>query len=124
MKALGNDEMAPGNNLMVSVEDISEHKTNGRRAFTEAIGGVAWLMSQSSDHAMLPMSSLQSLISTPMSLGQFKLYRRHGLPFAFAAWSFLREEVELRVLSGGAPLKQDEWRSGSRAWLVCQVAPF
>jgi hemolysin-activating ACP:hemolysin acyltransferase/GNAT superfamily N-acetyltransferase len=111
---------------MAAVEHLAddEIKSAGRRAFAEVIGGVAWLMSQTPDWSAVPLSALQHLVSTPVRLGQFKLYRNKGTPFAFAAWAFLDEKTEDRILSGSGTLRAEDWDSGSNPWIISLVAPF
>lgn len=95
-----------------------------RLAFSESFGAAAWLLSHDAVYSGMSLRALEAAIGAPMRAGQYKIYRKQGTPFAYASWAYLNEEVEARVVSGGAGLKPDEWGSGEQLWLVDLIAPF
>lgn len=90
----------------------------------EILGHVAWLMTRSAGHHHLFLVDLEWLVLPPLMHRQFRLVRNGTRPFAYAAWAFLNEEAERRLLSGQFRLRPDDWRSGDRAWIIDLVTPF
>jgi cytolysin-activating lysine-acyltransferase len=90
----------------------------------QALGQAVWLMMNSPAHKHLFITDLEWLVTPPVALRQFCLWRRHNTPFAFASWAFLNEEAEQRLFTGQRRLGPGDWKAGDRLWLVDLVAPF
>jgi cytolysin-activating lysine-acyltransferase len=81
-------------------------------------------MMNSPAHKHLFITDLEWLVTPPLALRQFRIWRRNDTPFAFASWAFLNEDAEKRLFTGGQRLSPGDWRSGERLWLVDLIAPF
>ncbi len=90
----------------------------------EVLGAAIWLLMQTPEFRNLPIGALEALIGVPYRLGQLRLYRNKGKPFAVAAWAYVNEEVEKRLQAGGEGLKPEEWRCGKIMYLIFLVAPY
>ena len=91
----------------------------------QALGEIAWLLSQSPNHRhALFLADLEWLALPPVTNGQFKLFRQEGRPIGVALWAYLSEEAENRLEAGVGKLGTDDWRSGPTLWLVELIAPF
>jgi cytolysin-activating lysine-acyltransferase len=81
-------------------------------------------MTRSMTHRHIFIADLEWMVLPPIEFGQFRMYRREGMPVAFATWALVSEETEKRLASGMARLAPTEWRNGDRLWLVELLAPF
>lgn len=93
------------------------------RRILDMIGEVATLAMTAPSHRHLFLSDLEWLVVPAVESGQCRLFRRNSLPFAYASWALVSEEVEQRLASGIYKLKPSEWRSGDRLWLMDFIAP-
>lgn len=91
---------------------------------TAMLGSVVWLMSQSPAHRHFFLNDLEWLVAPALRARQFRIFRRNGVPIAYASWALLDEEREERLKSGEVRLAPAEWRCGDRLWLYDIVAPF
>jgi len=110
----------------VSAANTETPTNKGSRGLSgpaEAVGHAVGLMMASPLHRHVFLSDLEWLLLPPIMMGQFRIFRKDGLPAAFASWAFVNEEVEAR-LEGGGRLKPAEWRSGESMWLIDFVAPM
>lgn len=111
----------------------------------EALGQVAWLLSQSPTYRELKLRDLEAVFLPPIMAGQFRIFRIgqgalaaaagpdqlpaaaiSGLeqaPLGVAIWAQLSLEAEAR-LEGGERLASADWTSGDRTWLIELVVPF
>lgn len=96
----------------------------GMVAPAQVFGVVVSLMMESPAHQHLFLTDMKWLVIPPVMLRQFRLFRRNGVPFAYASWANLTEEAETRIKQGKIRLRPDEWNAGDRLWLVDLVAPF
>lgn len=90
----------------------------------EAVMAAAWPLARTPSYADLSLAALEHLLLPPMRLGQYRLFRRKGQPFAFAAWAYSSQEVQDRILAGCATLQPDEWNSGPQPWQMILACPF
>ena len=72
----------------------------------------------------MPLGLVDTIVREALELGQLKLYHHRGAPVALALWAYLNEDVETRLLAGGAGLKPEELKIGDRLWTVAIVTPF
>lgn len=90
----------------------------------EVLGAATWLLAHTPRFRSIPISALEALIGVPYRLGQLRLYRNKGRPFAVAAWAYVSEDVEKRIQSDGEGLKPSEWKCGEWPRLMLLAAPF
>lgn len=95
-----------------------------RLAFSESFGAAAWLLSHDPVYRDASLRVLETAVGTALRLGQYKIYRKEGVPFAYASWAYLSPEIADRVISGGMGLRPSEWQSGNELWVVDLKAPF
>lgn len=95
-----------------------------RLAFSESFGAAAWLLSHHSFYKNVSLQSLEAIVATPMRLGQFKIFRKDGVPFAYASWAYLDESTESRLRQSGDVIQPEDWNCGAIPWLIDLVAPF
>lgn len=89
----------------------------------EIFGQAAWLMMMSQTHKHLFIGDMEWLLTPPIMLKQFRIWRNNNIPFAFASWARLNEESEQRLLSGNRRLSPADWNNGDKAWLIDLVCP-
>jgi cytolysin-activating lysine-acyltransferase len=87
---------------------------------SQALGEIAWLMTQSATHKYLFLADLEWLVMA----GQFRIFRNGEQPMGLALWAFIDAETEARFGPAGGRLRPDEWAKGDRCWLVEVIAPF
>lgn len=90
----------------------------------EIIGQAVWLMSLSPAHQHLQLSDIQWALLPSISLQQFKLFRKEGMPAAFVTWALLSDAVQAKYRTGQYRLKPPDWNSGRFLWLIDIVVPF
>ena len=88
------------------------------------IGHAVWLMTQVPTHRHLFITDMEWALIPPVSLGQFRIWRKNGVPVAFATWAFLEADAEKRLIAGVHKLKPIDWKSGENLWLMDVLAPF
>jgi cytolysin-activating lysine-acyltransferase len=117
------------------------------RTVAEALGQIAWLLSQSPMHRELKIKDLEYSFMPAVLYEQFRIFRfgplpgsenldqaqfaklgltKEGLeqmPLGVAIWAKLSDEAEVR-LDKGEKLKAEDWKSGDRLWLVELISPF
>ena len=98
--------------------------TSNPKTVAQVLGEVVWLMSQSPRHKQLFLSELEWFCMPAIVLEQFRMFQGTGRPAAVALWAQVSDEVDTRLTQSGGRLRPDEWRSGSRFWLIELVAPF
>jgi len=60
----------------------------------------------------------------PIALGQFRLWRKSGLPLAFGSWAYLSDEAAARAKNDIRRLSPIDWKSGDNLILMDLIAPF
>jgi len=88
------------------------------------VGCVAWLMMNTPTHKHIFVSDLEWCAIPPVALDQCHLWRRQGLPVAFASWAYLNEATEARVRAGHLRLAPTDWNGGDRLWIIDFLCPF
>lgn len=91
--------------------------------FAKAMGQAVWLLTMSKEHQDLPIREIERIVSTPVFLGQFKIYSKGSQPIAFLSWASVSDSVRADV-AAGKHLKQEDWRSGDNIIIVDVVSPF
>ncbi len=81
-------------------------------------------MMQSPAHKHLFLTDLEWLVVPPVMLRQFRVFRKKGMPVAFASWAYLDEESETRFADNVRRLRPANWKAGDRLWLIDLIAPF
>lgn len=90
----------------------------------QVLADVVWLMMSAPSHKHLFLADLEWLVVPPVMAGQYRVFKRDGVPVAYASWGFLTEEAEERLIAGDTRLKPADWSAGDKAWLIDLTAPF
>ncbi|MCP5083006.1 MAG: toxin-activating lysine-acyltransferase [Alphaproteobacteria bacterium] len=88
------------------------------------LGEITWLMTQSPNHKGFFISDLEWMIMCPVILQQFRLFYDKDKPIGVALYAHVDDEVEERLKSGNARLRPQDWKSGTKLWIVEIIAPF
>lgn len=88
------------------------------------LGEMTALMAQSGLHKHRSVEDSLALVLPAIALGQFRVWRRAGLPVAFATWAFLDTSRETAVLHENAALTIADWATGPRPVVMDVVAPY
>lgn len=120
--------------------------TTGPKTVAEALGQIVWLFSQSPLHRHLKIADLEWSVMPAVLQEQFRLFSfgplpgletvkpeeflpgftREGLeqmPLGVAFWGLLSAEAEER-LERGERMRNEDWNSGDRLWLLELISPF
>lgn len=91
----------------------------------QAFGSAVWLWMHSEAHRAAPLHALNALLLPAIRHRRFVLACENGRPVAYCSWADLSEEAERRYLASPAVCMRDEdWTSGERTWVLDWVAPF
>lgn len=97
----------------------SDDQVKARATTDEALGQILRLMMASPKHRHMFLADMEVQVVPPMRLGQCRVLRNEkGIPFAYAAWARVSEEVERRLQAGEHRLRPQDWNSGDRPWLI------
>lgn len=94
------------------------------QTFASAMGQAVWLMSMSPQHRDLPIREIETRVSIPLLLGQFRVYTKGKEPVAFLTWARVSDEVKARIDAGELLTDIREWKSGDTLVVVECVSPF
>lgn len=89
-----------------------------------AMGKLSWLWMNSKLHADWSTRLMMRNLIPPISLGQFEILEKDGMPVAYASWAFLSPEAELRYIKSPSKIQLEDWTSGDRMWFIDYVSPF
>jgi len=92
--------------------------------FFTLYGEVLFLLFHAPLHRVYTVEEIEERIVRPMTLDQFRIYRREDGPVALVTWAFVSDELDARLQTEQTPLGPDDWRSGPNLWFVEFVAPF
>lgn len=90
----------------------------------QVLGEIVFLAMKSPEHRARTLAELEQAILPAVMLRQFRLWRNHDQPIAFAAWALASEEVAARIAAGERALSPAEWRSGDTFVIVDLIAPY
>lgn len=88
------------------------------------VGQITGLLLQSPVHRHLFVSELEWRVIPPLNLGQCRLFKNKGVPFAFVTWAFVSDDVAGRLQAAPGRLQPHEWKCGPRQLIIDVVAPF
>lgn len=96
------------------------------RGYDEAsvLGMIVWLWMRSPIHQRTPLFALQNLVLPALKHRQFILGFKDGQPVIFCSWAHFSEEAEERYLDSPKDIRDEDWKSGDRIWMIDWVAPF
>jgi cytolysin-activating lysine-acyltransferase len=102
------------------------HEQTGSPAKTVAqvLGEIAWLMTQSPRHKVIPFGDLEWLLMPAILLRQFRIFYSGEQPVGVALWALVDDLVARRIDAGETRLAAVEWKSGSNMRIIDIVAPF
>jgi len=91
----------------------------------EVFGTVVWLLMHSKSDRDIPLHALSALVLPPIKYRQFVLASEDGKPVFYLSWANLNEESEGRYLKNPPVcMREGDWNSGDRMWILDWVAPF
>lgn len=88
------------------------------------LGPAMWLYARDDLKKFTFIAEQDWLLIPPIILDQCKLYMREDIPWAFATWAFVSDEVDARLRTATPKIAPHEWKSGNHAWIIDVVAPF
>ena len=88
------------------------------------LGPAMWLYARDDLKKYTFVAEQDWLLMPPIILDQCKLYMREDIPWAFATWAFVSDEVDARLRTAIPKIAPHEWKSGTHPWLIDMVAPF
>ena len=78
------------------------------------LGEIAWLMTQSPRHKVIPIGDLEWLVMPAILLRQFRIFYKGEQPVGVALWALADDLVARRIDAGETRLAAVEWKSGSQ----------
>lgn len=88
------------------------------------LGPAMWLYARDDLKKFTFIAEQDWLLMPPIILDQCKLYMRDDIPWAFATWAFVSDEIDARLRTAIPKIAPHEWKSGNHAWIIDVVAPF
>ena len=104
---------------------MNENKDEQKK-LTEILGEALLVLINTKTHRnTFFVSDLEWLLLTPISKGQFRLYKDDkGIPTGLVLWAYVNKEVDQRLEQGIGKLGLNDWDSGDILWIVDIVAPY
>ncbi|MEO8627544.1 MAG: toxin-activating lysine-acyltransferase [Betaproteobacteria bacterium] len=97
----------------------------GSYSEAEVLGGAVWLWMHSASHRDAPLHALSALLLPALKQRQFVLACEDGKPVFYLSWANFSEEAEARyVRNPQVCVREQDWASGERMWIIDWVAPF
>ncbi len=91
----------------------------------QVMGSAVWLYMHSASHRNMPLHLLSTLLLPAIKRRQFLLASENGRPVALITWALFSPEAEHRYISNRPEaMREDDWNSGDRMWILDWVAPF
>ena len=59
----------------------------------------------------------------PLRLGQYRIYHDEEVPFCYASWAMLSDELSEKYGENKYRIKNSDWNSGNNLWLVNMLCP-
>lgn len=106
---------------------IAPAAPGGDAAFNEAevFGSAVWLWMHSQAHRNAPLHVLQRVLLPAIKTRQFLLASESGRPIAYVGWASFDQGAEARYLANPPDqMREGDWISGDRRWILDWVAPF
>ena len=94
------------------------------KTVAQVLGEIAWLMTQSPRHKVIPFGDLEWLLMPAILLRQFRIFYKGEQPVGVALWALADDLVAKRIDVGDRRLAAVEWKSGSNMRIVDVVSPF
>jgi cytolysin-activating lysine-acyltransferase len=94
------------------------------KTVAQVLGEIAWLMTQSPRHKVVPLGDLEWLVMPALLLRQFRIFYQGEQPVGVALWALADDLVARRIDAGDKRLAAVEWKSGSNMRIIDVVAPF
>lgn len=91
----------------------------------EVLGAAAWLWMHSPRHKSAPLEVLPTVLLPVIKEQQYVLAFKDNKPVFFMSWAWFDEDAEHRYLTQHhLMLKETDWRSGNRMWVIDWITPF
>jgi len=89
-----------------------------------AMGRIAWLWCNSDLHNTWPIALQTRFVLPPVTLGQYAIVERNGVPQAYCSWARMTLAAETEYILNPNSLKPEDWAAGDRLWVIDWIAPF
>ncbi|MDE0588847.1 toxin-activating lysine-acyltransferase [Halocynthiibacter sp. C4] len=86
-------------------------------------GDFMFLAFRSPWHARMSVANMRAAFEQPIALKQFQVFRFDGIPRGLLTWANMSADAERRYVSGEI-LKDEDWSSGDRRWIIDIIAPY
>jgi cytolysin-activating lysine-acyltransferase len=127
MEALAGFSSAPEASF-TAADAIAEHPRGQTappsKTVAQVLGEIAWLMTQSPRHKVIPIGDLEWLVMPALLLRQFRIFYKGEQPVGVALWALADDLVTSRIDAGETRLAAVEWKSGGNMRIIDVVAPF
>ncbi|MEL6584903.1 MAG: toxin-activating lysine-acyltransferase [Pseudomonadota bacterium] len=87
-------------------------------------GEAAYLLARNPLHRAYTLQDLEQRVMHPISLNQFRMYRKPSGPVALLTWAFVSDALHDRFQREVFDLGPEDWSSGPHLWYIDFVAPF
>lgn len=109
--------------------DSTKHKDGlsipGYVVMESVVGAVCLLATKSDKYKKLSLGGYESLIMPSIKFRQFFLLRnKKNEPIAYINWALVSDEIEKKFLAGNFEIKPNEWKSGSKLYIINVISPF
>lgn len=88
------------------------------------VGPAVWLYAKDPVRKYRFLADVDAMLLPPVLLDQCRLFSKNGIPFAFATWARVNDEIHARLKGGVLAIAPHEWKSGDHIWLIDVVSPF
>ncbi len=107
------------------IDIIAPYWQDGACNETEVFGATSWLWLQSVTHRNLPVHMLGATVLPAIKHQQFLIAIQYGKPIAYVSWANFSEETESRyVCHTSEQMRDEDWNSGDRLWIIDWFTPF
>jgi cytolysin-activating lysine-acyltransferase len=103
---------------------VAGHTEPPSKTVAQVLGEIAWLMTQSPRHKVVPIGDLEWLVMPAILLRQFRIFYKGEQPVGVVLWALADDLVARRIDAGETRLAAVEWKSGSNMRIIDVVAPF
>ncbi len=94
-----------------ALSDDNSQAHQSKDTFSQKLGEMTWLLSQSKLHKRLSIGDIEWLLFPPLVLGQYKVFYANSQPVGLALWAFLTDETAHKLGENGK-LGPNDWRAG------------
>ena len=124
---MGGADLSGSARRMRELFDETGQKLPARESPTEDalrnLGDLMFLAARSDRHRRMSVAQLQAVLEPPVALDQCRIFRFDGVPRGAMTWARMSRDAEQRLV-GGHAIRDGDWQSGDRLWIVDLIAPY